>query len=480
MNLFKNHPPELKRLFFVEMWERFSYYGFGAILVLFMTADSNNGGLGESNDYAYLVYSYYVAAIFILCVPLSLLADSFLGYANSVFIGGSMILMGHISLSLPLNNSFYVGLVLIAIGTAFLKPSISSMVGELYSQRENSLKSMGMTLFYLSVSLGGLIGPFIIRRAQVWDYFSPSASWHFAFSLAAFGMFIALSLYIKVWRSDKKIISKVRYSFKQLTFITLISIFLLFFLIYGTINFPRTLLALYILIPVGVVYAWCNTRFERLSVIGLMFLISVVISAILTQMYTFLIHFIKNFVNLSLFGFSIHETDFLSYFSGFIILLGFVEHYIGKGSVFLKSKHIFYLGLLFAATGLGIIGISSLIADEQKIQPTVILIAYFLIALGEITIIPKAQSLMNDISNTENKIFTMSIWFVGAGIGATLSKLVSKVLNLDKAVSNDLNQVGRTLLFESVFMVGFALILFVFSTKISKRFTEIKATILKD
>jgi len=190
---------------------------------------------------------------------------------------------------------------------------------------------------------------------------------------------------------------------------------------------------------------------------------------------------LRFFLNLSsLFGFSIHETDFLSYFSGFIILLGFVEHYIGKGSVFLKSKHIFYLGLLFAATGLGIIGISSLIADEQKIQPTVILIAYFLIALGEITIIPKAQSLMNDISNTENKIFTMSIWFVGAGIGATLSKLVSKVLNLDKAVSNDLNQVGRTLLFESVFMVGFALILFVFSTKISKRFTEIKATILKD
>ena len=99
MNIFKNHPPELKRLFFVEMWERFSYFGLLPLITLFITSDLAAGGLAKSPGYASIVYTTYATMIYLLGVPISLWADNLIGTANTVFIGGCFILLGHITLA---------------------------------------------------------------------------------------------------------------------------------------------------------------------------------------------------------------------------------------------------------------------------------------------------------------------------------------------------------------------------------------------
>jgi proton-dependent oligopeptide transporter, POT family len=129
---FFGHPRGLSTLFFTEFWERFSYYGIRAILVLFMTAAISEGGLGFSVERAGAIYGLYTACVYLLALPGGWLADQLLGQRRSVFIGGLFIALGNFLLYVPGMTTFFLGLVSIIIGTGLLKPNVSTMVGELY------------------------------------------------------------------------------------------------------------------------------------------------------------------------------------------------------------------------------------------------------------------------------------------------------------------------------------------------------------
>src|SRR5215831_17832163 len=126
-----NHPRGLYPLFFTELWERFSYYGMRALLMLFMVAPAAAGGLGYDTARAGVIYGTYTMSVYMLSIPGGFLADNFLGARRSVLIGGAIIACGHFTLALRSETTFFVGLVLIALGTGLLKPNISSMVGSL-------------------------------------------------------------------------------------------------------------------------------------------------------------------------------------------------------------------------------------------------------------------------------------------------------------------------------------------------------------
>ena len=205
MNPFKDHPPELRRLFFVEMLERFSNFGLASLLVLFMTAEEAAGGLGWDKERAMFVKAAYGSGIFFLSIPCSMLADRYMGAATSVLIGAVLIVVGHVTLAAPLYFTFFAGLALVAVGTSFLKPSIAGMVGGLYSGTLATDKKAGMTLFYMSISFGGLLGPFVLGYLRNTKFFGSSQSWHIAFGAAAIGMLIALILYLSHWRALKPV-----------------------------------------------------------------------------------------------------------------------------------------------------------------------------------------------------------------------------------------------------------------------------------
>ncbi|MGH8572872.1 MAG: oligopeptide:H+ symporter, partial [Gammaproteobacteria bacterium] len=130
---FFGHPRGLSTLFFTEMWERFSYYGMRALLILFMTAPLAQGGLQFDTAKAGAVYGTYVALAYLTSLPGGWIADRFLGQRRATLYGGVVIMLGHISLAVPSLATFYLGLGLVVTGTGLLKPNVSTMVGQLYT-----------------------------------------------------------------------------------------------------------------------------------------------------------------------------------------------------------------------------------------------------------------------------------------------------------------------------------------------------------
>jgi POT family proton-dependent oligopeptide transporter len=185
---FFGHPRGLSTLFFTEMWERFSYYGMRALLILFMVATAEKGGLGFSTSKAGAIYGLYTAMAYLLNLPGGWIADRILGQRRAVLLGGIIIALGHFSMAVPRLDTFYLGLVLVAVGTGLLKPNISTMVGALY-KTEDSRRDAGFSIFYMGINLGAMISPLVC------GYLGENINWHYGFGAAGIGMTVGLIQY---------------------------------------------------------------------------------------------------------------------------------------------------------------------------------------------------------------------------------------------------------------------------------------------
>ncbi|MFL2699237.1 MAG: peptide MFS transporter [Gammaproteobacteria bacterium] len=189
---FFGHPIGLRTLFLTEMWERMSYYGMRALLVLYMTGAITgfNPGLGWSAVDANAIYGIYVGMVYFMVVPGGWLADNILGHQKAVLIGAVIIAMGHFTLALPLTQTFFLGLILIVLGTGLLKGNISTIVGNLYVDNDDRRES-GYTIFYMSINIGSTLG-FLIC-----SYLGEKIGWHYGFGAAGVGMSFGVYQYIK-------------------------------------------------------------------------------------------------------------------------------------------------------------------------------------------------------------------------------------------------------------------------------------------
>jgi POT family proton-dependent oligopeptide transporter len=185
---FFGHPRGLATLFFTEMWERFSYYGMRAMLMLFMVATVQEGGLGFDEKTAGAIYGLYTMFVYLLALPGGWLADKFFGLRKSVFYGGCIIALGHLCLAFPFTETFFLGLLFIMLGTGMLKPTISSLVGELYPASEPAKRDAGFSIFYMGINIGGFISPLIVGPLR-------AHSWHYGFAAAGIGMVLGLIQY---------------------------------------------------------------------------------------------------------------------------------------------------------------------------------------------------------------------------------------------------------------------------------------------
>ena len=206
---FFGHPRGLSTLFFTEMWERFSYYGMRALLILFMTASANeaNPGLGLGEGISGAVYGLYTSLVYLLTLPGGWVADNLWGQRRAVFVGGVIIAMGHFTLAAPLIGapelpSFFLGLFLIVVGTGLLKPNVSTMVGDLYPKLSDTAtkhdrkmwgakRDAAFSIFYMGINIGAMLGPFVCSSL------GELVNWHWGFSAAGFGMVLGLYQYRK-------------------------------------------------------------------------------------------------------------------------------------------------------------------------------------------------------------------------------------------------------------------------------------------
>lgn len=182
---FFGHPPGLFVLFFAEMWERFSFYGMRALLVLYML----KGFLQYDDGRAYAVYGAYNSLVYMTPFFGGLLADRFLGPRIAVIIGGVLMALGHLVMTAQNNVLFYLALALLIAGNGFFKPNISTMVGQLYPQNSNK-RDGGFTLFYMGVNLGASLSPLLC------GYIGERYGWHYGFGLATIGMMVGLAIFV--------------------------------------------------------------------------------------------------------------------------------------------------------------------------------------------------------------------------------------------------------------------------------------------
>jgi POT family proton-dependent oligopeptide transporter len=183
---FFGHPRGLATLFFTEMWERFTYYGMRAVLVLFLVAAVSTGGFGIDDRTATAIYGLYTAGVYLAALPGGWIADRLIGAQRAVLAGGLAITAGNTLLAVSTSpRGFYIGLVVIVLGVGLLKPNVSAIVADLYPEGGARLDS-GFTLFYIGINVGGLLGPLVTGWAQV--YFGLRAG----FAAAAFFMAVGV------------------------------------------------------------------------------------------------------------------------------------------------------------------------------------------------------------------------------------------------------------------------------------------------
>jgi POT family proton-dependent oligopeptide transporter len=191
-NTFFGHPVGLRTLFLTEMWERMSYYGMRALLVLYMTGAVTgfNPGLGWSQVESQAIYGIYSGMVYFMVVPGGWIADNILGHQKAVLIGALIIALGHFTLAIPIEQTFFLGLIFVVLGTGLLKGNISTIVGQLYDDHDDKRDS-GYTIFYMSINIGSTLG-FLIC-----SYLGEKIGWHWGFGAAGIGMTFGVIQYIK-------------------------------------------------------------------------------------------------------------------------------------------------------------------------------------------------------------------------------------------------------------------------------------------
>lgn len=252
-NDFFGHPRGLSTLFFTELWERFSYYGMRALLVLYMTAETMtaNPGLGFSVGKATAIYGLYTFFVYVLSLPGGWVADKMWGQRKAVFVGGCIIAAGHFSMAVPTIEFFYIGLALIVIGTGLLKPNVSSMVGDLYPEG-GARRDAGFSIFYMGINFGAILGPLLC------GLLGEGYNWHYGFSLAGFGMVLGLISYkiggkylgsagdLKTGESEEIIDKRSRRFYSGISVVAALILVFIFLVTSGAITVTLTAMAGYL------------------------------------------------------------------------------------------------------------------------------------------------------------------------------------------------------------------------------------------
>lgn len=429
---FFGHPRGLSTLFFTELWERFSYYGMRALLILFMIAPAAHSGLGFPVAKAGAIYGLYTAMVYLLSLPGGWLADQFLGQRRAVLYGGILIAAGHFCLAIPRLPTFYAGLTVIVLGTGLLKPNVSTMVGQLYHEHDHR-RDGGFSIFYMGINIGALIAPLIC------GYLGEKVNWHYGFAMAGIGMTLGLLQYLlrgknlgpigihPVPKDPAAAASQKRWLKVGigLTAVVLASVFLLDRAGLLTVTPQRVADAGgFMLVAITVLFFgwlflfgnWSPVERKRLVAVFVLFLAAAAFWANYEQAGSTLNLFAARNTRLTLFGFSYPASWFQSLNSLFILILApvFAWLWIKLGPRDPSSPAKFAGGLLFVALGFLVL---VPVAGGGRVSPIWLVLCYFLQTVGELLLSPVGLSAMTKLAPARIASLTMGAWFLADSVG---------------------------------------------------------------
>lgn len=402
------HPRGLMVLFFTEMWERFSYYGMRALLILFLVAPVDKGGLGMHIAKAAGIYGTYEMSVYLASLPGGWLADRWLGQRKAVALGALLIALGEFILAASGTvHVFYAGLTVIVAGTGLLKPNCATLVGALYADNDTR-RDPGFTIYYMGVNLGALIAPiicgFLAQDPRFLGFLAhiglaTTSGWRWGFGAAGVAMILGL----------------IQFGLQQGKF--------------GEAGLKPG--------SQQVEHGHASTREpltleerKRLWVVGILFVFSVIFWMTYQQAGSSLNLFADRLTRSQILGWSFPSTWFQSVNSAWLLLLAPILSWlwVKMGRRDPSSPTKFALGLLFVGLGmLLLVPAARMATSVTRVAPWWLVGTYGLHTIGELLLSPVGLSTTTKLAPARYQGLMMGVWYVSLGLG---SKLAGKVAGL--------------------------------------------------
>jgi POT family proton-dependent oligopeptide transporter len=434
------HPRGLTTLFVTEMWERFSYYGMRALLVLFMTLGVAQGGLGFSDEKAAATYGTYTMSVYLLCILGGYIADNFIGSRRAVLWGGIIIALGHFSMALPSLGTFFAGLTLVALGTGLLKPNISTMVGSLYSPTDHR-RDAGFSIFYMGINIGALTASIVcgwLAQSATFRGFlenaglDPRQSWHWAFAAAGIGMTFGIINYLRRSYTLEHVghapLANGPRPWGKLALVALGSLVLIGVMlgadhyraiVYGVFAFQISLILFFGFRP--------DLESRRIAAILILFFAAQIFWAIFEQHGSSITLFADRLTDNRIAGMPFPSAWWQSVNAMWVIILApcFAWMWIKLGPRQPSSPTKFALGLLLVALSFVWMVPAARLAIDGRISPLWLLGLYFLQTAGEMFLSPVGLSTMTKLAPARLTGLIMGIWFLAAALGSKLAGVLA-------------------------------------------------------
>ena len=481
---FFGHPRGLSTLFFTEMWERFSFYGLRPLLVLFMAAALIDGGFGFDRTQASAIVGIYASSVYLSSLPGGWIADRLLGLRRAIFLGAVLISLGHLSIGFSAfagsRVPFFLGLVLIVLGTGLLKPNISAIVGDLYPEG-GSRRDAGFSIFYMGINMGAFFGQLVT------GLLGERVGWHWGFGAAGVGMLLGLIVY---WLRAPKTLGNIGMDItrhpdpvvqerqtRQGTMAVYVGLGIIALVVIlasaGVITLNPLAIGqnmLYVLVGTAVAYfgyiflagGLTPDEKKRVVVIGVLFLAAAVFWSAFEQAPTSLNLFAFDFTDRMILGWEVPATWFQSVNSAFIILLApaFAALWtaLGRRNRDLSSPAKFTLGLAFAAVGFALMIQAAQIVVEggpgTRVAIWWLVGSYFFQTVGELALSPVGLSSMTKLSPRKYVGQMMGIWFLASSVGNLIGGLVGGHVDPE-----NLEQMPRLFTLTTLSLLGAAVLL---------------------
>ncbi len=389
------HPVGLFILFFTEMWERFSYYGMRALLVLYLVTQTtdNNAGLGWTNGEALALYGWYTMLVYVASIPGGIIADRLLGQKKAVIVGAILLVIGHSVLAIELMWAFYTGLGFIIAGVGMLKPNISTMVGGLY-KKGDIRRDKGFTIFYIGINVGAFLSSLIV------GYVGEVYGWHDGFGLAGICMLFGLLQFILGQKYLKEVGNYLGTSENIEE--------------RDALKRPLT-----------------KIEKDRVIVLILSFLMVIVFFGAFEQAGGLLNIYAKDYTNRMLLGWEVPASWFQALNAFFIITLGTsVAAYWAKRK--LKGKEassLFKMIMGLIIMGLGFLFMTAAAVENESTGSSAmywLVLAYLFHTVGELSLSPVSLSFVTKLAPAKYASLMMGLYFSTTGLGNKVAGLLGE------------------------------------------------------
>lgn len=488
---FFGHPRGLATLFFTEMWERFSFYGMRALLVLFMIASLAKGGMHLTVETATAIYGLYMMSVYLFSLPGGWVADKILGLRKSVWYGGILIACGHFSMAIPSTQTFYLGLVLIVLGTGLLKPNVSSIVGGLYADASGAKRDAGFSIFYMGINIGATIAPLVC------GYLGENVNWHYGFGAAGVGMLIGLIQY----KATEKYLGdigtepekhpdaavqerRMKNSKRSLFIITGVIVVIVLASLLGIIHINPVVVSDWsatILIAIALVYFIYLLFFsdldpkerKKVGAIIVLFFFSVVFWFGFEQAGSSLNIFADQYTHRMMFGWEMPASWLQTVNPTFIIIFapifGWLWVWLSKRNLEPSSPVKFSMGLILMGAGFFVMVFAAKAAlAHQKASVVFLVITYLLHTFGELSLSPVGLSTVTKLSPKRLVGQMMGVWFMSVALAEIIAGRFAGQFN-----PKDVHQMPHLFMIVVIVGVGAGLLLLIFNKPVRKLMQDV-------